>query len=110
MLWERITCPALLLRGTKSWASDPALDGRLAAFRNARFENVEGAGHWVHHDRLTEFLALMRDFLGAANEPVATDAALATTDDTAACHSARPAPRASDAVPPTASKQHRARS
>lgn len=62
-LWARIECPALLLRGTKSWASDPRLDGRLAAFRDARFFNVEGAGHWVHHDRLAEFLQLVRAFL-----------------------------------------------
>jgi pimeloyl-ACP methyl ester carboxylesterase len=74
-LWERITCPALLLRGTKSWASDPAIDGRLAAFRSARFENVEGAGHWVHHDRLAEFLGLVRDFLGTGNADVAPETA-----------------------------------
>ncbi len=77
-LWERITCPALLLRGTRSWASDPAIDGRLAAFRSARFVNVEGAGHWVHHDRLDEFLSLVRDFLGA---PAGATAAPETLGD-----------------------------
>jgi pimeloyl-ACP methyl ester carboxylesterase len=25
---------------------------------------VEGAGHWVHHDKLEEFVALARRFLG----------------------------------------------
>lgn len=62
-LWGRITCPVLLLRGTESWAEDPVLDGRAATFRDYEFHNVEGAGHWVHHDRLDEFLALTRAFL-----------------------------------------------
>jgi pimeloyl-ACP methyl ester carboxylesterase len=65
MLWSRVECPTLLLRGTKSWAGDPSIDGRLSAFKNARFENVEGAGHWVHHDRLAVFLGLVRDFLAS---------------------------------------------
>jgi pimeloyl-ACP methyl ester carboxylesterase len=26
---------------------------------------VEGAGHWVHHDRLAVFLRGVREFLGA---------------------------------------------
>ena len=62
-LWGAITCPTLLVRGTESWASDPSIDGRGKAFRNARVVNVEGAGHWVHHDRLDEFLRIAREFL-----------------------------------------------
>jgi pimeloyl-ACP methyl ester carboxylesterase len=53
------------VRGTESWASDPSLDGRGAVFQNARVVNVEGAGHWVHHDQLAEFLGIARSFLGA---------------------------------------------
>jgi pimeloyl-ACP methyl ester carboxylesterase len=63
-LWGRITCPTLLVRGTESWASDPSIDGRGDAFTNARVVNVPGAGHWVHHDRLDEFLRITREFLG----------------------------------------------
>jgi pimeloyl-ACP methyl ester carboxylesterase len=62
-LWGRIECPVLLVRGTESWASDPARDGRIDAFRDARLANIDGAGHWVHHDRLDEFLRLLREFL-----------------------------------------------
>ena len=62
-LRARIECPVLLVRGTESWASDPAVDGRIAPFRDACVANVEGAGHWVHHDRLDAFLALVRGFL-----------------------------------------------
>ncbi len=67
-LWGEITCPVLLVRGTESWASDPARDGRAAFFRNARVLNIEGAGHWVHHDRTEAFLAALRAFL---SEPLA---------------------------------------
>jgi pimeloyl-ACP methyl ester carboxylesterase len=62
-LWGRITCPALLVYGKESWATDPAEDGRLAYFQNARVLAVEGAGHWVHHDRLALFLSEVRTFL-----------------------------------------------
>ena len=64
-LWGRITCPVLLLRGTESWAEDPVEDGRAAAFRDYEFQNIEGAGHWMHHDRLDEFLSITRRFLAA---------------------------------------------
>jgi pimeloyl-ACP methyl ester carboxylesterase len=63
MLWGRIHCPVLLVYGSVSWASNPGVDGRASAFRNARVETVEGAGHWVHHDRLETFLALSRAHL-----------------------------------------------
>ncbi|MDX1383103.1 MAG: alpha/beta hydrolase [Thermoanaerobaculia bacterium] len=62
-IWGRIGCPTLLVRGTESWASDPEEDGRIAAFQNARLVNFTGAGHWVHHDQLEEFLAVASDFL-----------------------------------------------
>lgn len=62
-LYSRITCPTLLFRGTESWAADPATDGRVAHFKDVRVANVEGAGHWVHHDQLKEFVDRTRAFL-----------------------------------------------
>jgi pimeloyl-ACP methyl ester carboxylesterase len=62
-LWERITCPTLLVRGEESWASDPVKDGRIAPFRNARLLDVPHAGHWVHHDQLDFFLREVKKFL-----------------------------------------------
>jgi pimeloyl-ACP methyl ester carboxylesterase len=62
-LWGRITCPTLLVYGAESWASNPAEDGRLEYFRNARVLAVQGAGHWVHHDRLELFLSEVKTFL-----------------------------------------------
>jgi pimeloyl-ACP methyl ester carboxylesterase len=64
-LWSRISCPTLLIRGTESWASDPLEDGRIKYFQHAQLLTVEGAGHWVHHDKLAEFLTAVRGFLAA---------------------------------------------
>lgn len=64
-LWSAITCPVLLCYGAQSWASNPAVDGRAKHFRNARVELFDDAGHWVHHDRQPDFIAVTRDFLAA---------------------------------------------
>jgi pimeloyl-ACP methyl ester carboxylesterase len=63
-LWANIACPTLLVYGRESWASNPREDGRIAHFADARVKVFEGAGHWVHHDRLEAFLAETRAFLG----------------------------------------------
>lgn len=62
-LWAAIDCPVLLVYGAQSWASNPEADGRAAHFRDVRVEVFEDAGHWVHHDRQADFIALVRDFL-----------------------------------------------
>jgi pimeloyl-ACP methyl ester carboxylesterase len=64
-IWGHITCPVLLVRGRESWAPDPDVDGRARAFGDARTVTVDGAGHWVHHDRLEVFLGHVREFLRA---------------------------------------------
>jgi pimeloyl-ACP methyl ester carboxylesterase len=64
-IWSQITCPVLLVRGSDSWAADPVIEGSAAAFRSPRVMTVDGAGHWVHHDRLAVFLRGVREFLGA---------------------------------------------
>ena len=61
--WSRIACPALLIYGAESWASNPALDGRADHFANARVVTVEGAAHWVHHDREELLIEELRAFL-----------------------------------------------
>lgn len=62
-LWAEITCPTLLLYGEKSWASNPAEDGRIAHFRNAEVKLYENAGHWLHHDQFDRFMSDLRAFL-----------------------------------------------
>ncbi|MBI1845663.1 MAG: alpha/beta hydrolase [Candidatus Rokubacteria bacterium] len=62
-LWSRIACPTLLLYGTESRSGNPADDGRAQPFRLATVVGIERAGHWLHHDRLEKFLAVVRRFL-----------------------------------------------
>jgi len=63
-LWSRIDCPTLLLYGKESQSGNPAEDGRAEPFRHATVVGLEKAGHWLHHDRLDEFLGIVREFLG----------------------------------------------
>lgn len=62
-IWSRVRAPTLLVRGDASWAGDWERDGRLEAFRAAELVTIPGAGHWVHHDRLAEFLQVVHRFL-----------------------------------------------
>jgi pimeloyl-ACP methyl ester carboxylesterase len=62
-MWGRITCPTLLVYGEQSGFGDPMDDGRFDAFKNAELAGIPDAGHWVHHDQLDIFLALLKTFL-----------------------------------------------
>lgn len=65
-LWSRITCPTLLMWGSESFLADPEAAGLLAHFRQAEIVKLDGAGHWLHHDRLDDVLAALRRFLGVS--------------------------------------------
>jgi len=62
-LWQAITCPVLLFYGADSGFSSPAGDGRMDYFRDARLIVYENAGHWLHHDRLEDFVRDTQAFL-----------------------------------------------
>jgi pimeloyl-ACP methyl ester carboxylesterase len=62
-LWSEISCPTLLVHGSNSWMSTPQNNGALEFFNNAQTATISNAGHWVHHDRLDEFLAVVEPFL-----------------------------------------------
>lgn len=68
-IWEKITCPVLLIRGAESWAPDPETDGRSSVIRDRRTVTIEDAGHWVHHDQLERVMSEVLSFLneGAAS-------------------------------------------
>lgn len=66
-LYERISCPTLLIYGEESWARNPLKDGRANPFNNVRVESIPDAGHWCHHDQLDIFLARVRGFLRSDN-------------------------------------------
>lgn len=61
-LWARITCPVFLAWGRRSWGVDPALDGTVEQFQNARSTGFDG-GHWLHHDCFDAFIVRLRTFL-----------------------------------------------
>ena len=63
VLWSRISCPTLLLRGDESFLPDPQAAGVLTHFRHAHLVTVAGAGHWLHHDKLDEVLGALLPFL-----------------------------------------------
>lgn len=68
-LWRNIQCPSLLVYGKESWASDPRGDGRIANFKDATVVSFDGAGHWVHHDKLDTFMQLIEPFLQGQAAP-----------------------------------------
>ena len=62
LLWSRIGCPTLLMYGKESRSGNPGADGRAQLFGRATIAGIDGAGPWLHHDRLDEFLRIIRDF------------------------------------------------
>ena len=62
-IYSEITCPVLLVWGRQSWMPDPDTEDRALAIRDRRVLKVDGAGHWVHHDRLDLFLEESKRFL-----------------------------------------------
>jgi pimeloyl-ACP methyl ester carboxylesterase len=68
-LWSRIACPTLLVSGSESFLPDPATAGVLGHFRHAELAKIEGAGHWLQHDKPGEVLDLLEGFLATAAEP-----------------------------------------
>jgi pimeloyl-ACP methyl ester carboxylesterase len=61
-LWSRIEAPILLISGKESWHGQGRREDPANFFKDARHVQIEDAGHWVHHDKLDEFLQLTRDF------------------------------------------------
>lgn len=62
-IYSEIACPTLLVWGRESWLPDPDTDERAALIGNRQVLKVDGAGHWVHHDRLNVFLEESKRFL-----------------------------------------------
>jgi len=63
-LWSRIACPTLLVAASESFLPDPEKAGVMSHFKHAELASIEGAGHWLQHDRPDEVLGLIRKFLG----------------------------------------------
>ena len=72
-LWSRIACPTLLVAGGESFLPDPETAGVLGHFQQAELVKIEGAGHWVQHDKPVEVIDALKAFLEV---PVTGDAAI----------------------------------
>jgi pimeloyl-ACP methyl ester carboxylesterase len=67
LLWKQIEAPTLHIGGSDSWGKRFS-DGReelASAVPNSKTVIVDGAGHWVHHDNLPEFVRLLREFFAS---------------------------------------------
>ena len=64
-LWERVNCPVLIINSRDGYPHRIGHEGTLRHFRNVKLEVLDDAGHWTHHDRLTEVSHLIGTF---ANE------------------------------------------
>ncbi|MDP3690121.1 alpha/beta fold hydrolase, partial [Bradyrhizobium sp.] len=71
-LWSRIACPTLLVAGNESFLPDPESAGVLGHFKQAELVKIEGAGHWVQHDKPDEIVSALKTFLEvpAKGEPI----------------------------------------
>ncbi|WP_291865962.1 alpha/beta hydrolase [Bradyrhizobium sp.] len=65
-LWSRIACPTLLVAGSESFLPDPETAGVLGHFRQAELVKIDGAGHWVQHDKPAEIIDALKTFLAAS--------------------------------------------
>jgi len=62
-LWSRIQCPTLLASGSESFLPDPETVGVLKHFRQAELVKIDGAGHWLQHDKPAEVIDALKTFL-----------------------------------------------
>lgn len=62
-IFTNIECPTFLAWGTETFVEDPEESGRLAYFKDAIIKRYPGASHWVHHDKLEDFLRDLKAFI-----------------------------------------------
>ncbi len=83
-LWSRIQCPTLLVSGSESFLPDPATAGVLTHFRQAELIRIEGAGHWLQHDKAAEVIGVLKTFLDASGRSASSTAAAVSLPGAAA--------------------------
>ena len=59
-------CPTLLVAGSESFLPDPEAAGVITHFRQAELVKIEGAGHWLQHDKPDEVIEVMGTFMEGA--------------------------------------------
>jgi pimeloyl-ACP methyl ester carboxylesterase len=62
-IWANVTAPSIVVGGSESWwMRTPNREELAASIPRSRSVIFENAGHWVHHDRFDDFVALLREF------------------------------------------------
>lgn len=61
--WEAITCPVLLVVGGDSPQRRRQHPNPERHFRHSRTVQIDGAGHWLHHDQPEAVIRELRSFL-----------------------------------------------
>lgn len=64
-LWETISCPVMVVYGKKTHLPLDDAKEVFSHIRNLRYEEIEDAGHNMHHDRPEVLAKLLRDFYSA---------------------------------------------
>lgn len=62
-LWQRINCPVLIVNSKQGYPNRIGQNGTLNEFSNVRLVEIDGAGHWTHHDQLQQFVDVAEEFL-----------------------------------------------
>ena len=62
-LWERITCPVLIINASEGFPHRIGQNGTVRHFDDVRLVDIPQAGHWAHHDQLDEVISLTRELL-----------------------------------------------
>ncbi len=64
-LWGGISAPTLCLNASGGFPFRIGQDGTLAHFPAASLEDINDAGHWLHHDQLDAVVGSVRSFLAS---------------------------------------------
>ena len=65
-LWQRITCPVLIVNSRQGYPHRIGQDDTLRHFKDVRLYEIDDAGHWTHHDQLGTCVDVIDEFLGNA--------------------------------------------
>ena len=62
-IWQAVRAPVLIVNASDGYEHRIGQDGTLRHFADVEMVTMDNAGHWVHHDRPEEVVALVRAFL-----------------------------------------------
>ena len=62
-LWQAIEARVLIINSTAGYPHRIGQDGTDSYFKHLNMVNIDDAGHWTHHDRLSDVVATASNFL-----------------------------------------------